>query len=87
MRTGACFGGDATGVFFAGLAPTDAFASTHRSEHKTAKRVLANRSWGIGAVSSYVAMMPCEKRGSKCRRTAFQTLKPSCGRCTTTKLR
>ena len=86
MRTGACFGGDATGVFFAGLAPTDEFASTH-SEHKLQRGCLLIEDFGAWRVSSYVAMMPCEKRGSKCRRTAFQTLKPSCGRCTTTKLR
>ena len=48
-------GGAIDDVFFAGLAPTDEFASTH-SEHKTAKRVLAKRGYRSMAGSGLVPL-------------------------------
>ena len=42
MRTGACFGGDATGVFFAGLASTDEFPSTHNEPSSKRLEIVLN---------------------------------------------
>ena len=79
--------GGATGVFFAGLASTDELPSTHNEpSSKRLEIVLISRGVRGMAVSSRVAMMPCKSAGSSIG-TAFQMLKPSCGCCTTTKMR